>query len=108
MVSRAFPVSWKPKDLVSSETQVERDILQYLSLRGIFAWPTHGPRNKPAVPGTPDIIGALPDGRMLAIEVKAADGVVSEAQEQFHAGLFRCRVRVLVARSVDDVIVAGV
>ena len=94
--------------MVSSEAQVERDILRYLQLRGIFAWPTHGPRNKPAVPGTPDIIGALPDGRMLAIEVKAADGVVSEVQAEFLAGLVRCRVRVLVARSVDDVIAAGI
>lgn len=107
-MSRSFPVDWKPQDLAQDEAQIERDILHYLQLRGIFAWPTHGPRNKPVVPGMCDILGALPDGRMLAIEVKDRDGIVNERQEQFHAGLFRCRVRVIVARSVDDVIAAGV
>jgi hypothetical protein len=90
--------------MLQTEAKVERDILAYLGLRGIFAWPTHGPRNKPLVPGMPDIIGALPGGLMLAIEVKGEDGIVSERQEQFHAGLFRCQVRVIVARSLTDVI----
>jgi hypothetical protein len=89
-----------------TEADIQRDILRYLALRGVFAWPTHGPRNKPVVPGVPDIIGAK-DGRMIAIEVKDRDGVISERQEAFHAGLFRVKVRVIVARSVDDVIAAG-
>lgn len=106
---RSFPVHWKPRDLVAQdEAQIERDILRYLKLRGIFAWPTHGPRNKPVVPGMPDIIGARHDGRMIAIEVKGADGIVSQVQEDFMRELHRRLVVVIVARSVDDVIAAGV
>lgn len=89
------------------EADIERDILRYLALRGVFAWTTHGPRNRPTTPGVPDIIGADRAGRMVAIEVKTSAGKVSERQEEFHAGLLRCSVRVLVARSLDDVIRAG-
>jgi hypothetical protein len=89
-----------------TEAQTELDILQYLRLRGIVAWPTHGPRNRPVAKGIPDIIGAAPDGKMIAIEVKAEDGIVSEMQERFHAELFRNHVRVIVAKSLDDVMIA--
>ena len=99
---------WEASTLVTNEWQVEKDILAYLARKGILAWPTHGPRNRPTVPGVPDIIGIAPGGRMIAIEVKAEDGIVSEAQEAFHRALYRNGCRVLVARSLDDVIAAGV
>jgi hypothetical protein len=106
-LTRAFPVGWKPSDLAPSEADIERAILRYLRHRGALAWPTHGPRSKPLVPGIPDIIGVDRHGVMIAIEVKAADGVVSEKQEDFHRELFRRGIRVIVARSLDDVTAAG-
>jgi hypothetical protein len=33
--------------------------------------------------GSADILGCLPDGRFLAVEVKAAQGVLSPEQRQF-------------------------
>ena len=90
-----------------SEAQAEREILWYLQLRGILAWPTHGPRNRPVVPGMPDIVGVLSDGSMIAIEVKSEGGKLSKQQEQFHEQLLDHNVRVIVARSIDDIIQAG-
>ena len=86
-----------------TEWELEKDILHYLALRGIFAWPTHGARNHPIVPGMPDILGVMQHGRMIAIEVKTADGIVSAVQEDFHRALFRNGVRVLVVTSLDEV-----
>jgi hypothetical protein len=96
---------WTPGQELK-ESDVQRHILSYLQIRGALAWPTHGPRSKPLVPGIPDIIGVDREGRMIAIEVKAADGVVSLRQEDFHRELFRRGVRVIVARSLDDVVAA--
>ena len=107
-MSRSFPVRWKPAELAQDEAQIERDILRYLQLRGVFAWPTHGPRNRPVVPGTPDIIGVRHDGRTIAIEVKGVDGIVSQVQEEFMRELHRRLALVIVARSLDDVIAAGI
>lgn len=54
--------------------------------------------------GMSDILGVLPDGRILAIEVKAAKGITTTAQEIF---LSHVRARggcAFVARSVEDVV----
>lgn len=69
----------KPK---ISEADIQKSIIKYLSLKGIFHWRQNtqgqlmqGSGNqafiKPSsAPGAPDVIGVLPDGRALFIEVK--------------------------------------
>lgn len=52
--------------------------------------------------GCSDIIGQLQDGRFLAIEVKAADGLVSADQSDFLALVHTNGGIAGVARSVDD------
>ena len=56
-----------------------------------------------AFAGCPDILGQLRDGRLLAIEVKRADGRVTEDQVAFLARAARHHALAFVARSVDDV-----
>lgn len=48
-------------------------------------------------------IGILWDGRIFWIEVKAADGRLTEAQGRCHQRLWECGCPVVVARSIDDV-----
>jgi hypothetical protein len=121
-MSRSFPVSWKPKDLVASEAQIERDIMQYLAVRHIPAFQTHGLHHlpgggvrvvRPHRKGMLDICCTLPwNGRTCLIEVKAEDGVVSEEQEEVMREWRAARALVFVARSVqfaaDQIDAAGV
>jgi penicillin-binding protein-related factor A (putative recombinase) len=66
-----------------TEKQLENDILAWLWYVGIFAWKNQSvgvfdaakgiyrkPVNRFHIKGVADILGVLPDGRMLAIEVK--------------------------------------
>jgi VRR-NUC domain len=53
-------------------------------------------------PGCPDVLGQMRDGRLLAIEVKAAKGHLSDAQE-FVLAKVRANNGVSgVARSIED------
>lgn len=53
--------------------------------------------------GAPDIIGQLRDGRLLAVEVKRREGVVSQEQKDFLRMVHQANGLAFVARSVDDV-----
>lgn len=56
--------------------------------------------------GCPDLLGQLPDGRLLAIEVKRPSGRVTEAQAAFLEKAEHYGALAFVARSVDDVLEA--
>ena len=98
------------------ERIVEHHILTLLRARGIFSWKnvTGGywdpvrkifrKQSSPfAINGTSDILGILPTGKFLAIEVKSKTGRASPEQIKFintindHGGI------AFIARSVDDV-----
>lgn len=53
--------------------------------------------------GISDILGCLPDGRFIAVEVKAEKGRVSEYQERFIEDVNRCGGLGFIARSVEEV-----
>jgi hypothetical protein len=80
MVSRKTP-----------EGRIKAACLRYLEKRGITAWnnPTGAVRIAPdrwlhfGKKGSADILGCLPGGRFLAVEVKAARGVLSPEQKTF-------------------------
>lgn len=96
---------------MTPEGRILNSIMEYLAVRGIFAWRNNsGQRGgvKFGHTGSPDIIGTFPKwsrtpGRLLGIEVKAPEGRVSPAQEFFHKELRDSGAFVVVARSVADV-----
>ncbi len=95
------------------ETAIQKAILQYLQIRQIFAWrqnngavydPTRRAfRSGSSRKGVPDIIGILPGGRALLIEVKTPTGKASPEQAAFHDIARRLGALVIVARRVADV-----
>lgn len=102
----------------ASEHDVQRAILDYLVLRGIFAWRTNSSTTIHAaeggskrrffrahsINGVADILGVLPDGRFMAIEVKSEKGRLNLAQQAFMEAVLANRAVHCVARNLDDVI----
>jgi hypothetical protein len=65
-----------------------------------------GRRIRYGIPGCPDVIGWLKDGRFMAIEVKRPGGELTPAQAAFLAKAEKDGCFTLVAKSVDDVMAA--
>lgn len=88
----------KPKIL---EKDITAQIRNYLKLKGILhykAWQGLG-----STKGLPDIVGVLPGGKALYIEVKTEAGRLSPHQEKFLNNLELAGAMAFVARSVEDV-----
>lgn len=94
------------------EVEVQRSILDYLKLHRSVAWAARFNSGvarfdnrfvRLGFPGCPDILGQLVDGRLLAIEVKAAGGRASKSQTAFLEKSRRNHGVAFIARSVDDV-----
>jgi hypothetical protein len=91
---------------MTPEGNVLAQIKEYLSARGIFYFRCNTGRRGGVsfgIKGAPDIIGCLPSGRFLAIEVKGPDGKASDAQLAFIGDVLKNGGLAFVARSVDDV-----
>lgn len=98
-----------------SEREIQNSILEYLQYLKIFSWrnnsigiydvksKTFRSRPKFVIKGVSDILGILPDGRFLAIEVKAKYGVVSAEQQLFLDRINKNGGIGFIARSLDDV-----
>lgn len=87
-----------------SEKQITQQIRYILKLHGILHWKQW--QGAMSTPGIPDILGVQPKtGRMIAIEIKSSRGKISPAQENVMRLLKEAGAIVLVARSVDDVMV---
>ena len=94
------------------EQTIQRTILEYLNWKHIFCWKnntagiyvkarnTYIPSHSP---GVSDILGILPGGRFLAIEVKSPTGRVSPHQQQFIDMVNAAGGLAFVARSVEEV-----
>lgn len=100
----------KPEPL---EKEIQATILQYLQARKIFCWKEHsggvpmdgGKFFMPiGLKGKADILGILPGGRFLAIEVKRRSGVLSQDQKYFLDRVSQEGGVAFVAYSLDDVI----
>jgi hypothetical protein len=90
--------------------------MDYLAIKGIFAWrnnsggvPVDGGKRfvRFGYPGSPDILGILPGGKMLCVETKSAKGKLSEAQEAFRGYVERAGGVYVVVRSLEDLRGAG-
>ena len=87
---------------VVSEKEITRGIREILRAHGIFhykAW-----QGALSEKGIADIIGVLPGGKALAIEVKTKRGRLSEYQEKFLDRFKAAGGIAFVARSPGDVI----
>lgn len=80
----------------AAENQIKNAVLEYLRMRGIFAWANNtgagqlvdGARHTSrfirfGYPGSSDILGILDGGRFLAIECKTPEGRLSDLQRVF-------------------------
>ena len=96
--------------LNKTENEIQKEILTYLKYRGIIAW-----RNQSGFirlggrfinlgeEGSPDIVGLLPSGRFLAIEVKTQTTKPSKIQKDFLQKITNSGGLAIIARSVEDV-----
>ena len=111
--------SKKPKRPVVPESAIQAACLQWLAYHGVkLAWRqnTGGARKtyrtkagvdreyhiRFAVKGCSDILGILPGGRFLAVEVKRADGKASADQADFLRRVNEAGGLGIVVRSVDE------
>lgn len=94
------------------ESLIENAILRYLNMQGIYCWKnktqgTYDPvkkiyRANTVKKGVADILGILPNGRFLAIEVKTKKGQLTVHQKDFLRQVSKNGGLAFVARSVDD------
>ncbi len=94
-----------------NEKELQNEILHYLQKAGIFAWRQNTGAFKidsryirVGFSGMADIIGILPDGRFLAIEVKGPKGKLTEYQKMFLREIQANKGVAIIARSIVDVI----
>lgn len=100
---------WKES---GSEKIIKAQIRDFLKFNGIFCWPEEttgipdgrGGYRPNAMPGKSDLIGLMPDGKFLAIEVKTKKGIVSSHQYNFLQKINQNKGIGITARSIDDVI----
>ncbi len=107
----------KTKIPLPKEAEIQKQILMYLSVRGVFHWrqnsgalvlPATNKRGRGfyrfcSMPGVSDILGVLPDGRFLAIEVKRPGQKPTTSQAAFIDAVNRLGGLAFVAHSVGDV-----
>ena len=95
---------------MTPEGRIKADCLRYLERRGFFVWnnPSGAVRIAPdrwlrfGRKGSSDIIGILPDGRFLAVEVKAEHGRLSSEQSAFIEKVRGMRGLAVIAHSVRE------
>jgi hypothetical protein len=94
------------------ESEIQTSILRYLYARGITFWRINTTgiydvakkKFRPSpTKGVSDILGVLPNGRFLAIEVKSPKGSVTKDQQVFLDKVNASHGLAFVARSIRDV-----
>lgn len=96
-----------------SEHEVQSQILQYLTIKGIFCWRSNTGAMRSiykgkarfmrfGVVGSPDIF-AVVNGNIVGIEVKGPRGKLSAAQDEFGSRLIAAGGSYIVAFSLEDV-----
>ena len=84
------------------EKEITREIMYVLREYGAFVWKNwSGPMGRK---GISDILGVLPTGQMIAVEVKRPGGRPTKEQIIFIEDIRRCGGLAFVAASVDIVI----
>ena len=91
----------RPYKVPTPEALLTRSVRSLLNTVGIFHWKVW--QGMGSAPGVPDIIG-IHKGRMIAIELKAPKGKLSDAQQQFIDRINEAGGLAFCARTLDDVI----
>jgi penicillin-binding protein-related factor A (putative recombinase) len=96
------------------EKEIQRDILRYLALRGLFHYKNNtvgifkqatGTYIPSPSKGAPDIVCIL-KGRFIGLEVKTPKGKLSDDQGEFHRQILKAGGIVFTVRSLDEAIEA--
>lgn len=92
-----------------TEAEIQRDICRLFDRKGIAYTLTNAQGNRflrrRMKVGWPDVTAILPPfGQALLVEVKRAKGRVEPHQEKLHQLLRHSGARLVVARSVEDVV----
>lgn len=98
------------------EKLIENHILRWLNISGIYAWKNQSvgifdpvkkiyrrSNNPFHIKGVSDILGILPDGKFLAIEVKSKTGKASPEQIMFIEKINKNGGKAFVAKTLEDV-----
>lgn len=92
-----------------NETSLVRDCLKYLRMREVFAWrnSTGGLKKgdhfiRFGSVGSPDILGILPEGRLLCVECKVGKNKLSRSQEDWLQRAKEAGAKTCVVYSLDD------
>lgn len=101
---------------VFKEKDIENFILNYLNSKNIFCWKNQSvgifdpkrkiyrkSNNNFHINGVADILGVMPNGKILAIEVKSRSGKLSQAQKTFLLNVKKQGGVAFVARSISKV-----
>lgn len=95
----------------ANHARLKGEVLVALSARGCFVWnnptglacPVGTTRPvRYGLPGAPDIIGILPGGKTLAVEVKTGRGRVTEDQQRWHDKARGMGALVIVVRDLAE------
>ena len=97
------------------ESDVQRQILDYLKLKGIFHYRNNSGGFMDSQKhfyrfgalGSPDIVCVI-RGQFVGIEVKGPKGKQSEHQREFQRNLEAAGGRYLIAYDLEDVVAAGI
>lgn len=90
---------------MTPEGLIKKAICDYLKARGVFHWINQTgkmPGRKLAKTGVTDLLGCF-RGKLLAIEVKAPTGKLSDEQAEFIFSVREAGGIAFVARSIADV-----
>lgn len=108
----------RPRIKEATEKQIENSILEYLEVKGIFCWKHNNTGiydtrkqtfrrsySRYQFPGIADIIGIMPCGKLLALEVKKPSRVKNTtlAQKKFLANIEMRNGVCGVVTSIEDV-----
>uniref|UniRef100_A0A6M3KNV0 VRR-NUC domain-containing protein n=1 Tax=viral metagenome TaxID=1070528 RepID=A0A6M3KNV0_9ZZZZ len=97
------------------ETDIQREICKYLKIKGYFFWRESNQRRFKngvhlktwyEIKGKPDIL-ILHKGMFIGVECKSEVGILSPNQKEFRRMWERNGGMYIVAKSVNDVIEAG-
>ena len=105
----------KESRTLKREADIQNQILDWLNKNGIFAWRTNSTGiyddekkvyrtpSKYSLKGVSDILGILPSGLLLSIEVKSATGRLTMEQKAFLNRVNKFGGLAFMARSLEQV-----
>ena len=99
-----------------TEKEIENSILAYLQTQKGFFWKNQSvgvwdnvkktyrkPNNRFHINGVADILGCLPGGKFIALEVKTRKGRATQNQKDFLQRISMLGGKAAIVKSIDDV-----